>query len=76
MASVFMRRLRTQGIERGILGGSRTWIVLGTIAWGLRGLRWALRRDEQVLFQEVLRPGEQLIISTRTPAGKRRKRRG
>jgi hypothetical protein len=74
MAAV-LRRMRNEGIERGLLGGSRLWIVLGALAWTLRALRWALRRDEQVIYQTVLEPGENLVISTRRPPTRNERRR-
>jgi hypothetical protein len=64
---------RRNGITEGLLGGNRRWLVLGSIAWGVRAIGWANRRDQRVLFREHLRPGEQLVISERrlSPKGKR-----
>lgn len=74
---------RRNAVTEGILGGNRRWLVLGGVAWGLRAVGWAVRRDERVVFRETLRPGEQLLISERqlspgrkpgSPRGKGRKR--
>jgi hypothetical protein len=66
---------RRNGVAEGLLGGNRRWLVLGGVAWGLRAVGWAVRRDQQVLFREQLRPGEQLVISERKLVP-RRERRG
>jgi hypothetical protein len=67
---------RTNGIADGLLGGSKRWLVLGGIAWALRALTWAMRREDRVVYREVLRPGEQLLISERRlqPSKRRTKR--
>ena len=56
--------LRRQAIRRGILGGSRGWLILGGVAWGLRVLsRVASTRRLRTVLVEELRPGESLHIS-------------
>ncbi len=64
---------RRNAVTEGLLGGNRRWLVLGGVAWGLRAVGWAIRRDERVLFRETLRPGETLVISERqlSPGRKR-----
>lgn len=74
MAGGLLRRARAEGIRRGVIGGSRAWLVVGGLAWAASALRWALRRDEEVIFVETLEPGEQLTITTRRPAKGRRRR--
>jgi hypothetical protein len=56
--------VRQQAIRRGVLGGSRAWLILGGVVWGFRLLRWAAgtRRLRAVLTEE-LRPGESLLIT-------------
>ena len=56
--------LRRQAIRRGVVGGSRAWLILGGAVWGVRLLRQmaSTRQMRKVLSQE-LRPGESLIIS-------------
>ncbi|WP_420620162.1 hypothetical protein [Candidatus Poriferisocius sp.] len=56
--------LRRQAIRRGVVGGSRAWLILGGAVWGVRLLRRmaSTRQMRKVLSQE-LRPGESLIIS-------------
>ena len=56
--------LRRQAIRRGIMGGSRGWLVLGGIAWGLRFLsRVTNTRRLRTVLVEELRPGESIHIS-------------
>ena len=56
--------LRRQAIVRGVMGGSRGWLILGGTAWAIRILSRVVstRRLRPVLTQE-LRPGESLLIS-------------
>ena len=59
-----LRYLRRQAIRRGVLGGSRTWLILGGVAWGFRLLtRVAGTRRLRAVLTEELRPGESLLIS-------------
>ena len=56
--------LSRQAIVRGLLGGSRGWLVLGGVAWGIRLLsRFAGIRRLRTVSTEELRPGESLLIS-------------
>lgn len=56
--------LRRQAFTRGVMGGSRGWLILGGAAWAVRLLSRAVstRRMRTVLAQE-LRPGESVLIS-------------
>lgn len=56
--------LRRQAIVRGLLGGSRGWLVLGGVAWAIRLLtRFASTRRLRTVLTEELSPGERLVIS-------------
>ncbi|WP_419925647.1 hypothetical protein [Candidatus Poriferisocius sp.] len=56
--------LRRQAIRRGVAGGSRAWLVVGGVAWGLRLLtRMAGTRRLRAVLTDELRPGESLLIS-------------
>ena len=56
--------LRRQAIVRGLVGGSRGWLVLGGVAWGIRLLRrFASTRRLRTVLTEELRPGERLVIT-------------
>jgi hypothetical protein len=56
---------RRNAITEGLLGGNRWWLVLGGLAWGLRAIGLAGRREQRVIYRERLRPGERLVISER-----------
>lgn len=66
---------RRNGIDQGLLGGNRRWLVLGAVAWAVRAVGWAVRRDEQLLYRERLRPGQQLVVTERAYDGRRGRRR-
>lgn len=56
--------LRRQAVVRGLVGGSRGWLLLGGVAWGIRLLRrFASTRRLRTVSTEELRPGESLLIS-------------
>lgn len=72
-----LARLRSLGLQRGVLGGSRPWLVVAGLTWGLRALQWAWRTDEVVLYEGVVEPGERLEIAAERPSrGGRHARRG
>lgn len=51
------------GWQRGVMEGRRGWAVIGGLALlGYLGRR-AMHREAQVIFSEVLQPGESLRIS-------------
>jgi hypothetical protein len=50
-------------------------MVLGGIAWTLRAVGWAVRREERVVFRDRLRPGETLVISEKPMVSKGRGRK-
>jgi len=56
-----LKTLVRVGFARG-LGGSRGWLALGVVAGGLRLLRNLAKREEDVVYQEKLLPGESLVI--------------
>jgi hypothetical protein len=67
--------LRRNGLRRGLVGGSRSWMVAGGLAYALRALRWVVRRDTEVVFSEELRPGESLVITPIEPPNGSRSRK-
>jgi hypothetical protein len=70
-----LAHLRRLGLTKGLLGGSRPWLVLGALAWGLRAAQWALRRPTDIVFDEPLLPGERLLITHGQPPSRRRRSR-
>jgi hypothetical protein len=67
--------VRRYGIERGLLGNSRLWLVLGVAAWAIRGFRWAWKPAPTRVFSGTLAEGETLAITQLPPRPSRRKRR-
>jgi hypothetical protein len=67
MLDTVLRQLTTTGWRRG-RAGSRTWIIVASVAGGLRLLRRVTRNQEEILYRTRVRPGERFEIITRTPA--------
>jgi len=55
--------LRSVAVRRGVLGGSRGWMVVAGVLWGLNVLRKASSRRPQVVSVERLRPGQTLQVT-------------
>lgn len=70
-----LRSARRSGIERGLLGGSRTWLVIGGAAWALRGLKWASQPTSETVYRGRLEVGETLVIRHDPPEPTRHQRR-
>ena len=66
MLEAMLRRLTVTGWRRG-RAGSRTWLVVASVAGGIRLLRRVTRSQPEVLYRTRVRPGEQFEIITSTP---------
>ena len=71
MLSLVLRR----GFSRGLLEGNRAWLIAGTGALLIRGLRWAARKEPEVVYREAIAPGETLVLSREQLPPTRRERR-
>ena len=69
----FLPTARRKGISEGLLGGNKRWLVLGSLAWGLRAYQWAATKDERVVYTAELKPGETLVLARQAPKGKQKK---
>jgi len=69
-----MSYLRARSVKEGLLGGRRSWFVVGVIVWGFRLLRKLSSRSPQVVSTEVLRPGQAVSVSALEPKSRRRNR--
>jgi hypothetical protein len=58
-----LRYLRRRATLAGPLGGSRQWTFVWAVLVGVRLLRRFTRGKEEVVYSEVLHPGESLLIS-------------
>jgi hypothetical protein len=56
------------GWRRGVLQGSRPWMIAGGVAAAYRLVRRLATRREQVVYREELLPGESLVIAHERPA--------
>jgi hypothetical protein len=61
-----LRRLTATGLRRGSTG-SRTWVIVGVLAGGVRLLQWVARDEPEVLYRTVIRPGDVFEIVSRRP---------
>ena len=66
---------RSNGINKGVLGNSRFWLVVGGLAWLVRAWGWARRPHESTIFRQVIEPGQSLVISASGPAPSKRDHR-
>lgn len=65
---------RRNGLYKGLLGGDRSWLVIGGIFWGGRMLKKSLGKNEQVITIEKLEPGQHLSLRT-IPQATRKQRK-
>jgi hypothetical protein len=66
--------LREQSIVEGIFNGSKGWLSIGAVMWGVWAWRKGIGRHERVVLHEVLEPGSRLVI-TQVPRKVPRKQR-
>jgi len=67
MFESLLRRLTTTGWRRG-RSGSRAWLVVATVAGGIRLLRYFVRDREDILFRTRLVAGDRFEVITKAPA--------
>ena len=64
---LLMRQLLRSGWRRGMLGGSRPWLIIGGVALAVRLLQRVAASDVKVVFSEELQPGEAFVIGHGRP---------
>jgi sulfur carrier protein len=58
-----LERLQRIGLDRGLWrGASRAWLVVGTLAWLLRTARRVSRPVPEVVYRQVLDPGDRILV--------------
>jgi hypothetical protein len=62
-----IRYLLRNGVRKGLLGGSRTWLAVGAVAGGVRLLQRMARNEPEVLMCEELPAGGVLVITHKDP---------
>jgi hypothetical protein len=60
-------RLVRHGLRRGILDGSRPWLVVGLVVWLARLARRLASPEPETVWSGSLRPGETLVVSNSPP---------
>ena len=63
MKKPVLKTLFVTGLSKGLVGGSKPWLVVGAVAGGIRLLRRMAAREPEVVYCEKLEPGERLVIS-------------
>jgi hypothetical protein len=66
MFEQLLSRLASTGFRRS-RSGSRIWLVIASVAAGLRLLRYVSRRGDDVLYRTQVLPGDQFEIITKAP---------
>ena len=64
-----VRRASATGLRRG-LGGSKPWVVIGLVAFGVRVIMRMAQSDSGVLYRTQIQPGDVFEIVTRRPGAK------
>lgn len=65
---------RRQGLYKGLLGGSRGWLIVGAAVWSGRLLRRAVGRNEEVVALERLEPGQVIRLEAIEPPTRRQRK--
>ena len=64
-----------KGMNKGVLGGNRPWLLAFLTFRGLVGIKRAISRREERISIDLLKPGERMLIRTiPVSSGKERKR--
>lgn len=65
----------TQAVQKGLLGRSRFWTVLGTLGLAMKVLKKLAKNEPEVAYSGELKPGQTLVIShDRTAKAVKRRR--
>ena len=65
---------RRNAIYKGLLGGERTWLVLGGAVWAGRFLKKTLGKNEQFVTIEKLLPGQWMSLEAIKAPTRKQKR--
>jgi hypothetical protein len=69
-----MSYLRSRSVKDGLIGGRRSWFIIGIFVWSFKLFRKMAMRSPQVVSTEVLRPGQSVSVSALEPKVRRRNR--
>lgn len=62
-----LSRVARRGLRRGIVDGSRPWLVVGVAAGLLAVARRLTEERPEVVAREVLHPGDTVIVRAHAP---------
>jgi hypothetical protein len=68
--------IRRNGLYKGLLGGSRGWLIVGGTFWGARTIRRVFGKNEITVANEVLQPGQKITIEAIKPLTRRERKAG
>ncbi|CAB4739088.1 MAG: hypothetical protein F2934_12085 [Actinobacteria bacterium] len=71
-----LRLIRRQSLRKGLIGGSRVWMVVGGVYSLLKVVRRMSRATDTVIAAETLKPGESVLIEALPRTSRRDRRRG
>lgn len=66
---------RRSSLTKGLVGGSRPWLVVGALAWTIKALQWAIRPNPTTVYRGRLEVGETIVIRHDPAPPTRRQRR-
>lgn len=66
--------VRRAGIYRGVLGGSRGWLIVGGTAFALGRIRRLLGKNPEIVTIEELKPGHPIRLEAIRPPTRRQRR--
>ncbi len=58
-----LRTAERLGVNRGLFGGSKGWLYVGSGLWTLRTVRRMAGRKTEILVSEEIGPGDRLVIA-------------
>ena len=63
--------LRRNALYKGLFGGSRGWLAVGTVIWGRKFVKRTFGRNEEIIATEKLTKGQFLRIDAIRPPSRR-----
>lgn len=63
----WLAKMRERGLQEGLLGGSRPWMVVGAVTWTMRLIYLASHRRPMVVYRGKLGKGESLTVIEHPP---------
>ncbi len=61
-SKTLIQRASSRGFDRGFMGGSGLWSIVGAVSSAIRFIQWMDRRDQRKVVIDDLKPGDTLMI--------------